>query len=203
MADEINIELYKRLKEGDEPAFEIVFKSYFVQLVSFANEYVFDREVSKNIVQEVFVKLWEKRANIDIEGNVKAYLYTSTKNSCLSYLRHLKTKQQYFEKRKKDFEDLMHNYEALSQLNIDRIDFDSIESIINETIGLLPPRCKEVFTLSRFEELSNKKIAEKLEISVKAVEANITRAIKLLRKNLRGYIQPALLAIVMDLFSQQ
>ncbi len=201
MADEINIELFKRLKEGDETAFEIIFKSFFEQLVSFANEYVFDREISKGIVQETFIKLWEKRVNIDVEANVKAFLYTITKNSCLSYLRHVKTKQKYFEKRKKDFEDLMLNYEALSQLEIDRIDFNTIEKIIKETVESMPPRCKEVFTLSRFEELSNKKIAEKLEISVKAVEANNSRAIKLLRKNLRDYLQPAIVVLVMELIS--
>ncbi len=201
MADEINIELFKRLKEGDETAFEIIFKSFFEQLVSFANEYVFDREISKGIVQETFIKLWKKRVNIDVEANVKAFLYTITKNSCLSYLRHVKTKQKYFEKRKKDFEDLMLNYEALSQLEIDRIDFNTIEKIIKETVESMPPRCKEVFTLSRFEELSNKKIAEKLEISVKAVEANNSRAIKLLRKNLRDYLQPAIVVLVMELIS--
>jgi len=201
MADEINIEISKRLKDGNEAAFEIVFKSFFEQLASFANEYVFDKEVSKNIVQEIFMKLWEKRANIEIHSNLKSYLYTSTKNSCISYLRHIKTRQQYFEKRKKDFDDLMLNYEALSQLNIDRIDFNSIETIIKETIDSLPPRCKEVFTLSRYEELSNKEIAEKLEISVKAVEANNTRAIKLLKKNLKNYLQSALLAVVLEIIS--
>ena len=200
MADEINIEIFKRLKEGDEASFEIVFKSYFERLVSFANEYVYDKEIARGIAQETFVKLWEKRANINTEANINAYLYTLTKNSCLSYLRHLKTKQRYFEKRKKEFEDLMLNYDALSQLNIDGIDFNSIEKIIKETVESMPPRCKEVFTLSRFEELSNKKIAEKLEISVKAVEANNSRAIKMLRKNLKNYIQPALLAFVMELF---
>ena len=201
MADEINIEISKRLKDGNEAAFEIVFKSFFEQLASFANEYVFDKEVSKNIVQEIFMKLWEKRANIEIHSNLKSYLYTSTKNSCISYLRHIKTRQQYFEKRKKDFDDLMLNYEALSQLNINRIDFNSIETIIKETIDSLPPRCKEVFTLSRYEELSNKEIAEKLEISVKAVEANNTRAIKLLKKNLKNYLQSALLAVVLEIIS--
>ncbi len=202
MASEIHTELSKRLKNGDEAAFEIIFKSLYEPLVSFANDYLFEIEISKNIVQEVFMKLWEKRAFVDINANLKAFLYTSTRNLCLSHLRHLKIKQAYFEKSRKNFEDLMLNYQALSQLNFEKTDFDTIESIINETIETLSPRCKEVFTLSRYEELSNKEIAEKLGITVKAVEANITRALKKLKNNLKTYIHPALLAIIFDFFTK-
>ena len=103
---------------------------------------------------------------------------------------------------KKNYEDLLLNYEALSQLDFEKTDFETIESIINETVESMAPRCKEVFELSRYENLSNKEIAEKLSITVKAVEANISRALKQLRTNLKEYLHPAVLAIVLEIISK-
>lgn len=200
MSKEINTELVVRLRNGDENAFEIIFKSFFEPIVNFADEYIREFEVSRNIAQTVFMKLWENRISINPDLNLKSYLFTSTRNLCISHLRHLKTQDNYFEKKKKSYEDFLLNQEALSYLDFNTIDLDSIESIINSTIDSLPTRCKEVFLLSRFDGLKNHEIAIQLDISVKSVEANITRALKILKENLKDYLPTSVLAIFIDTF---
>jgi len=112
----------------------------------------------------------------------------AARNACLSHLRHQKLETNFFEKSLKSSENLQLNYEALEELSVEKIDFQNLERVIQETIASLPPRCREVFVLSRYENLKNKEIAEKLDISVKAVEANITRALTTLRENTKDYL---------------
>lgn len=176
------------LKEGDSNAFESVFKFWYEPLVHFANEYISDLESARNIVQNIFMKLWEKHALVDPDSNLKSYLYMATRNACLSHIRHLRLEAAYFEKSRKNYADLQLNYEALEELKMEQIDFSNLEKLIQDTIDSLPERCREVFLMSRHEDLKNKEIAEKLNISVKAVEANITRALIKLRENTMEYL---------------
>ena len=90
MSKEINTELVVRLRNGDEYAFEIIFKSFFEPIVNFADEYIREFEASRNIAQTVFMKLWENRISINPDLSLKSYLFTSTRNLCISHLRHLK-----------------------------------------------------------------------------------------------------------------
>lgn len=178
----------ERLKEGDSKAFETVFKIWYEPMVNFADEYIADTESAKNIVQNIFMRLWEKHHLVDPDSNLKSYIYMATRNACLSHLRHQSVERAFFEKAKKNSEDLQLNYEALHELDIEKIDFSKLEKLIQDTIEALPERCREVFLMSRYEELKNREIAEKLDITLKAVEANITRALTKLRENTREYI---------------
>jgi RNA polymerase sigma-70 factor (ECF subfamily) len=187
-----------RLKEGDSNAFESVFKFWYEPLVHFANEYISDLESARNIVQNIFMKLWEKHALVDPDSNLRAYLYIATRNACLSHLRHLRLETVYFEKSRKSYEDLQLNYEALEELKMEQIDFSNLEKLIQDTIDSLPERCREVFLMSRYDELKNKEIAEKLNISVKAVEANITRAMNKLRENTKEYLPELVLFLLFN-----
>ena len=191
----LNTELTNRLKTGDPKAFEILFSNWFEPLVNFSVQYIRDPEVARNIVQTIFMKVWEKRQLINEELNIKSYLFTATKNDCLSYLRHLRIENRYFETTTAQLSDYQLNYEALEQLSFDPVDLENIDRIIRDTVRQLPERCREVFIMSRYEDMRNKEIAEKLNISVKAVEANISRALKALRENLRDYL-PVLIAIL-------
>lgn len=184
----ITKETVNALKKGDTKAFELVFYDLFEPLVNFATEYLNDIEASKNIVQNIFMKLWEIHELVDPDQNLKSYLYITTRNSSLSYLRRLKTEKKYGSGVIAKNELLSLNYDALNDLNLEKIDLDNLESIINQTIDSLPERCREVFMLSRFGELKNKEIAEKLNISIKAVEANISRALTKLRQNSKDYL---------------
>ena len=197
-ANLIEKKILVRLKDGDSDAFESVFKFLYEPLVHFADEYISDLESARNIVQNIFMKLWEKHALVDPDSNLRAYLYIAARNACLSHLRHLRLETAYFEKSRKNYEDLELNYEALEELKMEQIDFSNLEKLIHDTINSLPERCREVFLMSRYDQLKNKEIAEKLNISVKAVEANITRAMNKLRENTKEYLQELVLFLLFN-----
>lgn len=181
-------ELISDLRNGDEKAFTTFFGEYFKQICQFAITYVNDEAVAKNIVQDAFVKLWENKANINEGSSIFSFLLTITKYDCLNYLKHLQVENKFRKRTEENQKRLELNYSALQRLEIDNIDYEKMMEIVEKTINSLPPQCQQVFRLSRFENLSNKEIADKLNISVKAVEANITRALKIFREKLKDYI---------------
>lgn len=176
------------LKRGDKKAFTRIFQMYNSRLSYFAKEYVIDSDIAMNMVQDAFMKLWENSKNLKESTSISAYLYTITRNNCLNYLKHQKVEAKYHQKITQNSLELELNYGALKRLEYDLYDFEEVQKIIDKTIQLLSPQCKQVFMLSRFENLSNVEIAEKLAISVKAVEANITRALKIFRIELKDYL---------------
>jgi len=188
MLVEISQDLLTELKSGNEKAFTILFNGYFQRLCRFATGYVIDGSVAKNIVQDVFLKLWETRKNISEGSSIGGLLLTMTKNSCLDYLRHKHIESKYQQQIQDNQKEIELNYFALKNLEIDLLNLSEISDIIEHTINLLPPQCQHVFRMSRFQDLSNAEIAQQLDISVKAVEANITRALKIFRTELKDYI---------------
>jgi RNA polymerase sigma-70 factor (ECF subfamily) len=176
------------LKNGNKNAFARVFSIYNSRLTYFAKAYVIDEEVALDLVQDAFLKLWENRKKLKDSTLPGAYLYTVTRNNCLNYLKHLKVEAKYHEKVTRNNLELELNYGALKMLEYDLYDFEEVQKIIDKTIESLSPQCKRVFMLSRFENLSNAEIVEKLGITVKAVEANITRALKIFRIELKDYL---------------
>ena len=184
----ITEKLLNDLKNGNEKAFTAIFTDYFPRLSQFAISYVIDDSIAKNIVQDVFVKLWETRQSLRDNSPVLAYLLTITKNNCLDYLKHKQIESKYQKQVILGHKELELNYYALQRLEIDLLSYDEILKLIDKTISSLPPQCQQVFKMSRFENLSNAEIAENLNIGVKAVEANITRALKIFRKELKDYL---------------
>ncbi|PRZ01634.1 RNA polymerase sigma-70 factor (ECF subfamily) [Marinilabilia salmonicolor] len=179
---------FKLLKEGNEAAFEVVFKTYYARLQAFCREYVVDSSIAENIVQDSFMTLWNKKSQLREDTNLNAYLYTIVKNFSLKHLRNLKTSDNHKEYEKNRAEELSLNAMALVELETSELEFKEIEQLIHETLEELPPRCREVFDLSRFGGLKNREIAEKLNITEKAVEANISRALKKLKVELKDYL---------------
>lgn len=179
-------EILQLLNKHQEAAFEVVFKLYYPRLVYFAKEFVPDSE-SKNLVQDAFISMWDKKPQFLNESQLQSYLYTNVKNNCLMFLRHEKVKKKY--KSEAAFQKQTSIYtEALSGLDTSTVTFQEIESIIEKTLSELPDRCREVFILSRLEGKKNKEVAETLDISVKSVEAQITKALKTLRVSLKDYL---------------
>ncbi|MCK4662056.1 MAG: RNA polymerase sigma-70 factor [Bacteroidales bacterium] len=170
---------FERIKNGDVKAFDYIFDSYYTGLCVFANKYVEDIDVAEDIVQELFIKIWEKREKLNINNSLKSYLFQSVNNSCLNHLKHLKIRDNY----KKHISchetyELHHDTLIEEELNL-RI-YNSIES--------LPKKCKIIFKLSRFDGLKHKEIAEKLKISIKTVKVQIGKALKTLRYDLQDYL---------------
>ncbi len=177
-----------KLKEGSEQAFEKIFKGYFEDLFLYARHYVVDEDVARNIVQDAYVILWEKREKIRDDIKLKYFLLTVVRNKCLNYLKREKFQQKYKKGILDNYKVLLFNYDALQRLNLSDFEFEEVETIINHTISSLPKKCQTVFRLSRFEGLSNKEIAENLGISVKTVEIHISRALRVLRASLKDYL---------------
>lgn len=176
------------LIQGNESAFEKVYRMYFQRVVNFINTYLNDTSLSKSIAQDTFLKLWEQRKFLRTNTSLLSYLLVIARNSCLDYLKHKQIILKYENAVQQKYKENELNYHALRRLEIDFMTYREIEQIIQQTIEKLPPQCREVFCLSRFEDFSNQEIAEKLEISVKTVEAHITRALKILREALKDYI---------------
>ncbi len=161
-----------------EKEFEQLFKTYFKPLVNFANKFLNDIDQSKEIVHDVFVRVWEKKHEMDLDNSVKSYIYRSVNNRCLNYIRDNKKFVNHDTTTEKPYSDnIIENLNAIE-----------IQAIINRTLDSLPERTKQIFIMSRYDNLKYAEIAEKLGISIKTVEANISKALKELRKNLKQFL---------------
>jgi RNA polymerase sigma-70 factor, ECF subfamily len=180
--------LFEKIRNGDEAAFKVIYKRYVPKLFYFVYEYVPFNDLVENIIQDTLMVLWNKRSTLTDGTNLGAYLYTVAKNNCLYKLRDQRYKQKLFESTDVNEPELSVNLDALSVLDTSMLTFMEIEQIIENTIAQLPPQCRTVFKLSRFEEKKNKEIAEELGISVKAVEGHISKALKLFHTTLKDYL---------------
>ncbi len=189
-------ELFDQVKLDDQKALELLFSIYFPRLNDFARKVVMDDMISQDIVLEVFVKVWEKRAEIE-SINMEAYLFRLVRNRCIDYIKHLKVvKNQMHEIQ------LSSKYEELY-----RIDFvgnepyvlieQELKIKIEKTIHALPERCREVFILSRMNGLKNKEIADRLNINIKNVERHLSRALQSFRENFSEELPIALIILVL------
>ncbi len=174
------------MNNKQEAAFEVVFNLYYPRLVYFAKEYV-PVDDAENLVQDAFISMWDKKPKFNKESQLQSYLYTNVKNNCLMYLRHEKVKKKYKEEKAIQKQNQVYT-EALGYIDTSDVAFQEIEKIIEKTLQELPPRCREVFVMSRLEGKKNKEVAEKLSISQKSVEAQITKALKIFRIALKDYL---------------
>lgn len=172
-------ELYLKLKEGNEQAFQILFKKYYSAMCHFARQFLNDSEMAEETVQDMFVKIWEKRESLNIETSVKHYFFRSVRNHCLNQIQHEKIKKQYA---KVVLESANHEISPEQYF----IEVDLVKRI-EASIEALPPKRKEIFRLSREQGMKYKDIAETLNISVKTVEAQMGLALKHLRDELKDF----------------
>lgn len=165
-------------------SFEGLFRQYYQMLCSYAFRFINDKDMAEEIVQDLFYKLWEKRLSLQITTSAKSYLFTAVHNRCLKYIEHRNVETRY----KKYY--LQHESEIDLEPQYSS-DAQELQGIINHTLDSLPERCSRIFKLNRFEGLKYHEIASKLSVSVKTVEANMGKALKLLRKNLKEYLEIA------------
>jgi len=168
----------------DLRSFESIFRQYYQMLCSYAYRFVNDTDTAEEIVQELFYKLWEKRTELQITSSLKSYLFSAVHNRCLKFIEHRNVEAKY------------RTYYLQHGSEIDNEPQNSsnvreLQGIIENTLDSLPERCSRIFRLNRFDGLKYNEIAEKLSISVKTVEANMGKALKLLRRNLRQYVEIA------------
>ena len=164
-----------------EKQFEELFRAHFADMCNMAYGIVKDRDQAHDVAQQVFVHLWDKRETVEIQGNVRAYLQRSVINTSLNFIE---------KHRRIQYEDEYTQQQQDSAIQGDTSDFlqGEMEGIVNNAISRLPEKCQLVFSLSRFQEMSNQEIADNLQISIKAVEKHITRALSELRVTLKPYL---------------
>ncbi|WP_430812272.1 MULTISPECIES: RNA polymerase sigma-70 factor [unclassified Carboxylicivirga] len=182
-----NLTLLEGLKNDDEPSFKVIYNMYFSRLFYFVLEFVPLEDLAENIVQDTFFTLWDKRHQLRDNSELGAYLFTVAKNNCLYRLRSQRYQRKLFDN-SYCIHEIELNIEVLSSLDSSEYTFTEIERIIQQTLLELPPQCRNVFTLSRFENFKNREIAEQLSISEKVVEKHISKGLKLFRKALKDYL---------------
>jgi RNA polymerase sigma-70 factor (ECF subfamily) len=171
--------IFQQIRKGDEAAFSRLFNGYYASLCFFAAKYIGDLDLSRSLVQQVFVDLWMKREKIDVNISVKSYLYQSVKNRCIDYLR-----------KNRNNSEISESVENLSRVPFrDLVEEAELSGRINKSINQLPEKCREIFLLSRHEGLKYAEIAQKLNISVKTVEMQIGIALKRLRESLSDFLR--------------
>lgn len=163
-----------------ESQFEQIFREYFGTMVNIAYAVVKDHDEARDITQQVFIKFWDRRNDVDIQDNIKSYLHRAVVNTSLNYIE--KSKRIQLED---DVQDAIR--EQLFVAEKPELKEGEIEKAIENAIKDLPDKCQLVFSLSRFQGMTNKEIAEYLEVSVKAVEKHISRALRELREKLEPY----------------
>jgi len=173
----------------DEQTLELLFRSHFKGLCLFAMSYVKQEETAREIVQDSFVRLWEKRHTIDLSKAVKSYLSTTVRNKCLNYLRdHKKFSKELFS--------LDNLGEEPGYVQPDELVEREIRDKIAGAIGGLPEKCREIFILNRYQNLKYRQIADKLQISVKTVETQMSKALQHMRIHLAEYLPVDIIFII-------
>jgi RNA polymerase sigma-70 factor (ECF subfamily) len=172
----------REIKKGNIHAFEVLFKTYYKDLCLYANHYLKDLDLAEEATQDVFFTIWEKRASLHINDSIKAYLYTSIRNKCLKMIRSENIAHKYSNHVK-------HAGRPKVTTPVDELNAKELNLLIEKTIGQLPERTREIFRMNRYQGLKYQEIADKLSISVKTVEANMGKALKLFRKNLDEYLK--------------
>lgn len=172
----------------DEAQFELQFRTHFVPLSRYALQYTQDMDTAKEVVQKVFVALWEAREKIDPTQSVKSYLYRAVRSRCLNYIRDNKK----FRSKVLDLDcgdmDLMVEQEEIAD--------DDIRQKVDKALDQLPEKCRQVFKMSRFQGMKYREIAEELGVSQKTVEAHISKAIKILRSELKDYLHFVMICLI-------
>jgi len=166
--------------------FKNIFQQFFQPLYHLSSHYLEDHDEAKEVVQDAFVKLWEVRQNLDEDSNIRNFLFTLVKNNCLNLLKRKQLLLKHHEKLK--WMEMHYQYESLSRMGDDYLEFNELKDKIDLAVKNLPEHCRVVFEMSRFEELKNREIAEKLGVTQKTVEAHLTKALKILRNELKDYL---------------
>lgn len=174
----------KVVLEDDHVAFKKLFFEFYPSLCVFAGRYISSSDACEDIVQEVFFSIWKNRKNLNIHSSFRNFLITSVRNKCTDYLRKQSSHERYLE-----------NYTSpsLPSSPIDIYTINELEDMLQIALEKLPPNIQTAFDMSRSQNMTYKEIAAEMNISPKTVESYISKALKLLRKELKDYLPIILL----------
>lgn len=184
-------QLLKQFQQGNVNAYEQLFKKYYEPLTLYAVRYLGDYAESEEVIQDLFCNLWEKRDTLNVSTAVKPYLFGAVRNNCLRWLKHQKVRSKHQQEVL-----TLHSENNIEQMDI-MVELELMESI-DTSINKLPEQRQKIFKMSRFEDKKYKDIAEQLNISIKTVEAQMSKALKFLRTELADFL-PVLIIFLTDL----
>lgn len=174
--------ILEALRNGDESAFDALFRSLYAPLCRYATGLTGgDADVAEDLVQQAFVKLWERRATLEVQFSLRAYLYKMVHHRALNRMRAHRTRERYQS-------EMMRN-----PFNIYHLPDPDLSEQLHKALDTLPPQCRQIFELSRFEELKYREIADHLELSIKTVETQMGKALRLMRQHLADFLALILL----------
>lgn len=176
-------------QQYDDHAFEQLFRGHFKALHAYACVILKDEDNAEEIVQSMFLKFWEKRDLLNIQTSIKAYLYKCVYHDSLNFLKHQKIKTKY-----QDFATYTmnsHNEPASSKVEMTELEY-KLAQALNE----LPEQCRTIFQMSRFEELRYREIADQLGLSIKTIENQMGKALRILRVKLADFLLLILLGLI-------
>ena len=179
MGNELDKMLLDSIRKDDAHAFELLFKKYYASLCLLAAKYTNDIDSAREVVQSLFVYVWENRAGLQIEQSVKAYLSSAVRRNCIRYIqqqRHLVS-----------IDDLPEDFHMAGEF-YDSLELEELNRQLLDAIEQLPEQCKRIFKMSRFDEMKYAEIAQILQISVKTVEAQMGKALKILRNKFKNHV---------------
>lgn len=178
------IEIIDNINKGDLSVFRWLYTQYYAVLCVYAKRFTHDKEIAEEVVQDVFLKLWEQHGRFTITDSVKAYLFASVRNRCLDHLKHLQIVHRYTEYYThllREAEDLyLFSQESGESVMI----ANEFEKSVFDAIESLPEQCHRIFTMSRFEGLRHQDIAEKLGVTLNTVQKQMSIALDKLREKL-------------------
>jgi RNA polymerase sigma-70 factor (ECF subfamily) len=187
-----NKEMTADLVNENEAVFEQLFKKHFRELHAYSFSLLKDWDVAEEIVQSLFLKIWEKNEWSHIQTSIKSYLYKSVYHDCLNYIRRQKVQLKYQTSTayamKNDTDD------AAGKLKM-----SELEQHLSRALGKLPEKCRAIFQLSRFQELKYQEIATQLDISIKTVETHMGKALRILRKEMKEFL-PLIALMLFNMF---
>lgn len=175
-------------RKGDKAAFESLFRAFYPRLVQYAHKILQDRDEAEEMVQQVFITLWEQQQELNIHSSLKSYLYRAVHNRCLNSIEKARVRTLYAQ------ETLANTSEEIQPLQ--SLQHNELQKEMARALDKLPEQCRRVFELSRYEGLKYAAIAEVLGISVKTVENQIGKALRILRLELKEYLTILLLIIL-------
>jgi RNA polymerase sigma-70 factor (ECF subfamily) len=169
----------RKIREGDRAAFEALFHAYYGSLCDFAWQYVRSEDIVEELVQDIFLYVWERRADWLPQGTVRSYLYRAVYNKSLNHLKHRRIEKQW---------EVQHREDEPSETPEDALSFKELSDAIQASLDALPERRRHVFLLSRQHNMTYAEIAEMLGISIKTVETQMGRALQSMRERLAAFL---------------
>lgn len=171
------LSLFRKLKRGNREPIKYFFEAYYADLCNFVNQFIRNETQSEEIVQDIFVYLWDNRQRISITTSVRSYLYAAARNKVLNHIRSEKNRAKLL--------DQLAKRDVYPSAQPDQITYENqLNEVVEKAVDDLPTQCRKVYTLSRERGYSNKEISKEMNISVKTVENQITIALRKLRESI-------------------